>query len=443
MALMAVLIGYITSAVTGGWEKWIRGRQPSLATTLDRDFWTNWKRWGQGTLALGAAQLGYIGDIILGIRGEILQNRGFDPNGRILSLSLLSRGLNALRGSYNTIRGAGNVSDALVPLADMGRSLVPFWLEAEHAIGQAMRARKQAERVFRGEAGVQGLLEGKSGFTPPAYGPTTVVRRNLGDAVDDYYQAKQAGDEATAARKLEDAKAEAKKLYDYHYGRYVAAGKDPTTAAQMAQRDVWNDYNELNPAVAAMLGKRPTQDQFNLMMEGITGDRRAIVDQGLASWSAGAQALFGRPGVTTREQVAAGRGGGFGGGFNIPGLKLPSFPSATAGLTGARQPAAERQPSVMRQPSVGTGGGGAGGGIGRGAGAPPAVRAQSQSRLRRAAQAPLAAVRRGVRAVRQSALLRPASRQRGPVIRRSGGVIPRPRQRSLVRRPRPAYAPAY
>ena len=412
MALMAVLIGAITSAVTGGWEKYIRNRQPSLATPLDADFWTNWKRYGERAFSLGSAQLGYLGDIMLALKGEIVGNRGFDPSGRILGLSLATRALTALRGAYQTYKGAGTAGDALTPLADVGRSMVPFWLEAEHLLGRSMGNVKQSERVLRGEAGAAGLLEGKSGFTPPSYGPTTVVRRNVGDAISKWAEANASGDKVAAAKYLEQAKAELKKLEEYHFRKYTAAGDDPQTARDKAVRDTWNDYQDINPAVAALLGKRPTQAQFDLMLGNINGERRRVVDAGINAWKGGAQEIFGREGSITREQVAEGRGGMGGRGFQIPGAQLARFP-AFPNPAGARRSRASVTTEV------------------------PAVRAVT-SRVRRGAQAGLAGARRTRRASRQ----RRVQGFRAPAIRRTPGRSRVRRQRSLVRRQRPVYAAA-
>lgn len=376
MSLVAILIGYITSAVTGQYEKYARGRVPSLATPLDKDFWTNWKRFAEGTLALGSAQFGYLGDLVLAMMGEIRGNRGFDPSGRILSISLMTRALTALRGAYNTAKAGGTLGDTLVPMADIGRSMVPFWLEAQRVLGGAQGSVKQAERVLRGEAQTQGLLEGRSGFQPPTYGPTTVFRRNLGDAVAKWDEMTKAGNQQGAADALTDAKAQLAKLEEYHYQKYIAAGKDDETARQLAQRDTWNDYQDINPAVAAMLGKRPTQAQYDLLRQGTTGDRGVVVDSGIKAWQNGAQALFNRPGTITREDSAAARagGGGGGGGFNLPGVRTIQFP----GLPGSRR-RAEGVPSVPEARSV----------IG------------VRSRIRRAAEAPLRAVRAGTRSVQR------------------------------------------
>lgn len=373
LALMAILIGYLTSSATGAYEKYLRGRVPALATPLDKDFWNNWKRFAEGTLALGAAQFGYLGDIILSIMGEVRGNRGFDPTGRILGVSLITRALTALRGAKNTARAGGTLGDTLVPMADVARSMVPFWLETERLLGAAQGSVKQAERVLRGEAQTQGMMEGRSGFQPPTYGPTTVFRRNLGDAVSQLYEAQQSGNQAGAAAALADAKAQIAKLEEYHYQKYLTAKKDPATARQMAQRDVWNDYQDVNPAVAALLGRRPTQDQYNLLRQGTTGDRGAIVDTGIKAWQGGAQALFGRPGTITREETGMARAGGGGRGFNLPGERRVAFPSFPG--TGTRR---RVEPDLE----------------------PPPVRSV-RSRVRRVAEEPIERVRAGTRSVRR------------------------------------------
>jgi hypothetical protein len=419
MALTAVLIGYVTSAVTGSWEKYVRGRQPSLATPLDRDFWTSVKRWGKGTLALGAAQFGYIGDLVLKLLGEVRGNRGFDPTGRILLVSLYDRALNALAGAGNTLFGTGKYSsegrfrDALVPSLDVVRSMVPFWLEAERALGAVQGPLKQAERVGRGEAGVQGLLEGKSTFQAPTYGPTTVVRRNLGEAVGRFFEAQQAKDQPAAEKALAEAKVEQGKLFAYHYGRYIEAGKDVARARQLAERDVWNAYQDINPVVAAMLGRRPTQAQYDLLRAGLTGERGRVFNEGIDAWKAGSMALFSRPGVVTREEVAGARGGGGGRGFALPGggggSRLFRFPSITGRVSrGVRVPAVSAVASRVRRAAT------------------SGIRAARRTTARRAAGPRIRQAR-----IRQPSLRAPRTR------------VPRSRpSRSLVRRPRPVYAAA-
>lgn len=393
MALMAVVIGMFTSSLTGAWEKYVRGRQPSLATPLDKDFYTSFKRFGEGVLAMGAAQFAYLGDVILWLRGEVRGNRGVDPTGRILAASMLMRFINAIRGGVTTFRGTGNVADSAQPAFDVARSMVPFWLEAERVFDRAQGPFKQAERVSRGELQVQGILEQK-GFTAATYGPTTILRRGLGEAVGRWFEAQQAGDAAGSATALERAKGELGRLENYHYEKYLAAGKDAATARQLAQRDTYNDYQEINPIMAANLGRRLTQGQFDLVKAGLTGERGQIFQRGLDAWQAGNLALFGRPGRITREEVDAGRAGIGGRGFPLPGAGR-MFPRPFPRLPGFGAAARRAVPLV----SV------------------PPVRAV-RSRLRRVATQPLARVRIGAARSRRRAAPKPP-RIRGPSLARS------------------------
>jgi hypothetical protein len=264
----------------------------------------------------------YIGDAILGLRGEVQGNRGFDPIGRVFPLSVIQRAFSTMRGMYNTFRGAGSTKDTLVPLADFGRSMTPYWLEVENAFNAAQGDIKQGERILRGEAQVQNLLPESrlQTMTGPAYGPTTVVRRNLGEAVSAYYNSAQSNDTAGANAALDRARVEMKKLEDFYTQKYMANGDDEMDARIKAERDVWNDYQEINPVVSGMLGKRPTQAQYDLIRSNITGQRGAVVDRAVQAWQSGAEALFGRTGSITREDVA-GAGGGGGGIPSIAGIR--------------------------------------------------------------------------------------------------------------------------
>lgn len=385
MAIMSIILGYSTSAVTGTWEKYMKGRIPSLATPFDADFWTNFKRWAEGSVALGAAQWGYIGDLVLLMMNEVRGNRGFDPTGRILAASLMERAYKAARGLIDTsFRGAGNFRQGLVPLLDVARTQLPFVPELEKTLWYALGAVKQGERLIRGEAITQGVVQGKRGFGGTDYGPTTVVRRELGEYVSRAYDAAQAGNQTEAAQWYAKAKERMQQLYDYHYSQYIANGKSSADAATFAKRDVANDYADLNPAVAALMGKRPSQAQLDLIMGGITGDRRAMVDRGMNAWKAGSLALLNKTGVTTREQAEAARGGG--GGFGpIPGMpRMAGLPSL--GRLGLSFNSSTRGAAL---PSVGTN--------------IPGVR-RVRSSVRR--QSPLIRVGHGPRGIRTSATVR-------------------------------------
>jgi hypothetical protein len=321
LALMSILIGYVVGAITGGWEKYVRGRQSSLPQPIDADFWTSIKRWGEGTARLSLAQLFYLGDLVLAIRGEVSGNRGFDPVGRVFPISLVQRALGAMRGVWVAAPTA-RLGEKLQPIGDALNSLVPWAVELERVFGSTMSPQAQTTRIGRGEAQSQDLLPERRAqpFTGPQYGPTTIIRRNLQDAIGRYWTKQQAGDAAGAAQALESAKVQLKELEDYYTAKYVKAGQTPEAADYKAHQDVWRDYQEMNPIVAAMLGKRPTKAEYDSIRGAVSGDRAKAFDDGIAAWQSGAQALFGRAAPITREEVAAGRasiGAGRGGGLSV------------------------------------------------------------------------------------------------------------------------------
>jgi hypothetical protein len=327
LAVMAVALGYMALSATGEWDRRLRGKMPTLPTPLDKDFWTSFKRWREGTLRMGAAQIPYIGDLILLFMGQTQGNKGFDPIGRIWPVSVAQGLLSAVTGSWKTYKGAGSLTDSVKPMLDFGRKIGPYWLEIENAFGEAQGAVKQSERVGRGEMSNLNLLPESRGGAGVSYGPTTIVRRNLGEAVSDYYKSTQSGDAEGAASALVAAKAEMAKLEAFYTKKYIDAGDAPEKAKEKAVRDVWNDYQEINPVVSGMLGKRPTQAQFDLIRSGITGERRAVFDAGINAWQAGAQALFNRPGSITREDVSGNRAGLGSAGTGLP--TLPKVPGST------------------------------------------------------------------------------------------------------------------
>lgn len=345
LALASIVLGLMQGSAVGAWEKWVRGRMTSLPTPMDKDFWTQISKFAEGTAGLAASNWMYLGDLILWINGEIHGNRGFDPYMRIFGLSVLQRAINAIRGVRETALGTQGLSTkSLIPLLDAVKSTAGWYYEVEHAMGGGAGKLKQGERVERGEYASQGMLQGRSGFTPPAYGPTTISRRLIGDYISQWNDLKEK-DPAGAQRALDNAKEEIQKLEDYHYRKYLAAGKPEDEARKLAQRDTWNDYQEINPAVAALLGRRPTQAQHDLMLAGLSGDRLAAAQTAESYWKAGAMALFNREGYITKEEAAASRQGA-GKGFALPGLpRLPQMPRMPNPFRRVRVPGVNRGPA--------------------------------------------------------------------------------------------------
>lgn len=315
LAFMAVIIGYFVSSLTGLFDKKVQGRITAKPTPLDADFWDGFKQWGLGTLRVSAAQLFYVGELILWARGEVQGNRGFDPAGRVFGVSVANRFYSTIVGAVHT---KGTIGQHLVPFADLGGSMVPWFAAVQNMLVASQSKMKQGERVIRGDADTEGLLP-KKGISSlgPSYGPTTIIRRQLGDAVSEYWEASQAGNTARAEAAFARAQAQLAQLRNFYLEKYAG---DPD-AYKKAETDIWRDYQELNPAVAGMLGKRPTAGEWQLLHGRMSGDRLQVVNDAVAAWQAGAMALFGKEGQVTREDVAASRRGGGGGNF----LGMPSI----------------------------------------------------------------------------------------------------------------------
>lgn len=315
LAFMAVIIGYFVSSLTGLFDKKVQGRITSKPTPLDADFWDGFKQWGLGTLRVSVAQLFYVGELILWARGEVQGNRGFDPAGRVFGVSVANRFYSTIVGALHT---KGTIGQHLVPFADLGGSMVPWFAAVQNMLGASQSKMKQGERVIRGDADTEGLLP-KKGVSSlgPSYGPTTIIRRQLGEAVSEYWEASQAGNTAQAQAAFARAQAQLAQLRNFYLEKYAG---DPD-AYKKAETDIWRDYQELNPAVAGMLGKRPTAGEWQLLHGRMSGDRLKVVNDAVAAWQSGAMALFGKEGQVTKEDVAANRRGGGGGNF----LGMPSI----------------------------------------------------------------------------------------------------------------------
>ena len=112
-----------------------------------------------------------------------------------------------------------------------------------------------------------------------------------------------AGNTNTTAKALVDAQAKTKQLEDYHSARAVRAGYESVRARRYASYMVWIDYQTINPLVGALNGRRPTDDEYSRLRQGLTDEKRKVADKGIKTWQLGAVGLFGRHGPLTQEQA--------------------------------------------------------------------------------------------------------------------------------------------
>ena len=336
IATMMLLTGAAADGASEYWKRRMQGIQSAQAGVLDRDFWENKDKFAAGAGRFLASNMFYLGDFILGMQNQIQGNRGFDPASRVFLVSTLQSLSNAVLGSYQTAQGAGKGSDFMIPILDAAARLTPGAQEIRKIAGANTDLRRSSQ-IFAAEARSLNMEMPRPGAAP-AFGPTTVVRRLLQESVGEMARAQAANDSAGYDKAVESAKEQLAKLEEYYVKRRTELGDTPEEAAKHAKQAVWRDYQETNPVLAALGGRRVTNAEYQSLISGPTGERAETQQRGIAAWQAGAQALFGRSGAITKEEVAAARGGN-GGVSSAPaaatgGLSIGTISSGKTGGTG-------------------------------------------------------------------------------------------------------------
>jgi len=307
IATMMLLAGAAADGASEYWKRRMQGIVSSQAGVLDKDFWDNKDKFASGVGRFLASNMFYIGDIILGLQNQIQGSRGFDPASRVFLVSLIQAFSNAAMGAVQTAKGAGKGTDFAIPLMDAARRITPGANELSRLFGANNDARR-SEQILAAEGRSQNMQMPRPGAAP-MYGPTTVVRRLLQEDVSSMARAQAAGDSEGYNKAFASAQGQIAKLEEYYIQHRTELGDTPEEAIKHAKQAVWRDYQETNPVVAAMGGRRVTNAEYQSLTSGATGERAEIQQRGIEAWQAGAQALFGRPGAITKEEVAATRGG--------------------------------------------------------------------------------------------------------------------------------------
>ena len=307
IATMMLLAGAAADGASEYWKRRMQGIQSSQAGVLDKDFWDNKDKFASGVGRFLASNMFYIGDIILGLQNQIQGNRGFDPASRVFLVSLIQAMSNAVTGAYQTAQGAGKGSDFAVPLIDAASRLTPGAQELRKLFGANTDLRRSSQ-ITAAEARALNMEMPRPGAAP-SFGPTTVVRRLLQESVGNMARAQAEGDAVGYDKAVASAQEQITKLTDFYVEQRTKLGDTPEEAAKHAKQAVWRDYQETNPVLAALGGRRVTNAEYQSLTSGATGERAETQQRGIEAWQAGAQALFGRPGAITKEEVAATRGG--------------------------------------------------------------------------------------------------------------------------------------
>lgn len=296
-AFSSTAIILISNAATDWWKRHMQGAAQRQVTILTREFWTDANKSLDASTDAAIASVPFVGDLALFIRGSIVNNRGYEPTGRVLAFSLLNDAFATTRGVFNLVRN--DPENALNPIRDMILKYVGLGKEVAYATSphyQAVKDFNAGQGVLRYQNEQAGFLQDKeAGNVKPGqyYSPTSGIREDLkADMV--------AQDQNRLSRDF-------KKLVDYYTSKGL---KNPQSVAV-------NDFKQMHPAVQAMGGKKPTTEQYDSVYKGLSDAQRASVDKSVAAWNWGAKTL----GINYSPFASVSLG-------QVPGGSVPRVPAA-------------------------------------------------------------------------------------------------------------------
>lgn len=312
-------------------SEWIKrkfqGKRADRPTPLDADFYTDPDHLmrAMGNYLLLSSY--YIGDFIRGAYGWVDGRSTIDPLQKAFALATTSQIARDITSGAKIAMKGGTVEEVLAPLRRSITRLTFGAPELEYMLGKERDTTEAARRGITENAKAKGFELPAPGFGGTV-GLTNIKRKALSQAVSDMDIAQRKGDAEGYAKAKAAAQKQLTELEDYYLKQRLEAGDSPEVAAKTAKASVWGDYQENNPVTAALGGKRPTAEQYKQLVESSTGERGQVIRQGIKAWQDGAQALFGKPGNITKEDVAENRSGGT--------VKEPSYGrvSLTGGVSG-------------------------------------------------------------------------------------------------------------
>jgi hypothetical protein len=326
-AAMAILFQGAGDAGSEFLKRKLQGKKADRVTPLDADFWTDPDHMtrAMGRYLLMSAY--YLGDFINGAYGWVDGRSTIDPTQKAFVFSTASQILRDIASGAKIAMKGGKTSEALEPLRRTMTRLTFGAPELEYLLGKDRDTSEAARRAMAENARAKGFDIPAPGFGGTV-GLTNVKRKALSQAVSDMDIAQRKGDAEGYAKAKAAAQKQLTELEAYYLKQRLEAGDSPEVAARTAKASVWGDYQENNPVTAALGGKRPTAEQYKQLVESSTGERGQVIRQGIKAWQDGAQALFGKPGNITKEDVAENRPGGT--------VREPSYGrvSLTGGVSG-------------------------------------------------------------------------------------------------------------
>lgn len=271
-ALSMAIIGLLSDAVTGWYSQWAQGAAQRNVTLLDKEFWTDASKASDATTAATTAMAPLIGDAALFAQSLVVNNRGYEPTGRVLAFSLLNSAFQTMRGMF-TLASSGDYANMWNPMRDFIIKHAGLGKEAAYNLSPHMGAVKDYSSGIGAYSFVAQQTGQKEDKAPgqvssgKSYGPTTGIKEDIS---------------ADFMRRDPSAlMADFQKLVKY----YASKGMDDPEA--IARRD----FQAMNPVVKAMSGKKPTEEQDAKIMASMSESQRNSVNKAVAGWNWGANVL--------------------------------------------------------------------------------------------------------------------------------------------------------
>lgn len=266
LSITAAVFGLLSFGFTERYKKWFQNRKASALTIFDRDFYTlaNAK---ENTFAAIIASIPFVSDLVLFTRGQIVNNRGYDPAARILPISLANDLFSAVRGLWG-LRGDPKayypiplpVRDLLIKYGFMTRELAQYY----PGYGEAAEFRQGAAVVSRGMESA-GLAPERPALRRAGinYTPVYGMRERLQAAMNE-----QDADKFDAA------------IQDFTEFYTQKGMENP-------EKIVRREVQSLNPMMRGMGGKKPTEEEWEKAKVSLSPSQKEAVEKSVRAWQWG------------------------------------------------------------------------------------------------------------------------------------------------------------
>jgi len=319
-AATSVALALFSNAFNDEWKRKFQGSSQRQVTIFTKEFWTDYSNAKSAVLEAYLSMIPWLGDAALFARGVVVNNRGYEPTGRILVFGLMNGLFSTIRGMWNTAK-AGDYANMMNPARDYLLQYAGYGKEIAYATSETYKAVKD----YRAGQSVLGYVAEQNGIKDPkasqgssnfVYGPTSGMREDMQSALmrRDYGA-------------LREAYA---KMVAYYTNRGM---KDPESIVN-------RDFEAMNPIIRGMGGKKPTDEQYDLIYSKMTDAQKESVNASLKAWDWGANVL----GI--QYNPISGQGGGS---LKVPSIGRQSSPSR-ASSSGLKSPSSFR----VRRISIGS-----------------------------------------------------------------------------------------